>query len=262
MSLNPHVARLTVYPIKSLDGVAVSQATFLPSGSLEQDRRFAISDAAGNFVNGKRNTRVHRLRSHFDLTTGQVSLSAVDQASPARFDPIHQRQALEAWLGDYFEQPVRICQNQETGFPDDQVSPGPTVVSTASLAAVAGWFPDLSLEEVRRRFRSNIEIDGVPAFWEDCLFGVENQPVAFQIGPVRCWGINPCQRCVVVTRDSQTGQTSPQFQKTFRSQRQKWLPAWAELARFNHYFRLAVNTQVPRSEAGKTITLGDPVGLI
>ena len=58
-------------------------------------------------------------------------------------------------------------------------------------------------------------------------------------------GINPCQRCIVPTRDSRTGEPSPDFAQIFRARRAETLPPWANRARFNHFYRLAVNTRAP-----------------
>jgi uncharacterized protein YcbX len=48
----PHVANITVYPIKALDGVSLTEAVVLPSGGLQHDRQWAMFDAEGNFING------------------------------------------------------------------------------------------------------------------------------------------------------------------------------------------------------------------
>ena len=67
----PYVSKLLIYPIKSLDSVSVERVTILKSGALKYDRQFAIFDESDHFVNGKRNARVHALRSQFDLETGK-----------------------------------------------------------------------------------------------------------------------------------------------------------------------------------------------
>ncbi|MCY7391849.1 MAG: MOSC domain-containing protein, partial [Leptolyngbyaceae cyanobacterium CAN_BIN12] len=64
------------------------------------------------------------------------------------------------------------------------------------------------------------------------------------------------------TRDPITGQPYPDFQKIFVEQRQATFPTWAKTSRFNHYYRLAVNTRAPSSEAGKTLQVGDSIILI
>jgi hypothetical protein len=38
------------------------------------------------------------------------------------------------------------------------------------------------------------------------------------------------------------------------------LPDWAERTRFDHFYRLTVNTRAPR-QAGRTVRIGDPVVL-
>jgi uncharacterized protein len=259
--VKPFVAKLFIHPIKSLDRVNLGAATLLKSGALAHDREFALFDAAGQVVNGKRHAQIQRLRTKFHLETQNLSIWLQGNEQVRTFNIITEQIELLDWLSDYFGFAVTLKQDLEMGFPDDKLSPGPTIISTATLEAIASWYPDLDVEEVRSRFRSNIELGGVPAFWEDCLFGAGEQTLPFQLGKVRMTGVNPCQRCVVVTRDSKTGEPDHRFQKTFTSQRQATLPAWAEADRFNHYFRLAVNTRISMSESGKTITVGDPLVL-
>ena len=45
--MNGTIAHITLYPVKSLDGIDVPAAAFLESGPLEDDRRFAIFDRDG-----------------------------------------------------------------------------------------------------------------------------------------------------------------------------------------------------------------------
>ena len=71
--------------------------------------------------------------------------------------------------------------------------------------------------------------------------------------------MNPCQRCVVPPRDPETGEGWPDFAQTFRARREETLPDWADRTRFNHFYRLAVNTRAPQSEAGKRVRVGDEV---
>ena len=257
MDMTPTVSKLFIYPVKSLDRVEIEQASVLKSGALKRDREFAIFDESNHFVNGKRNAHVHALRSEFDLQANTISLHIQGTNQATTFHLEKEREAFEGWLSDYFGFPGELKQDLDMGFPDDTVSPGPTIVSTATLEAIASWYPGLDVDEVRLRFRNNIEISGVPAFWEDQLFAKSDEPVHFQIGNVQLMGINPCQRCVVITRDSQTGEAYPNFQKTFVAQRQATLPEWAERSRFNHFYRLAINTQLAPTEAGKTINIGD-----
>lgn len=258
----PHIAGISIFPIKSLDGVSVTEATVLESGALKHDREFAIVDQKGNFVNGKRNAKVHLLRSHFESDFKILTLQIQETEQKFVFHLDKERTALETWLGDYFGFPVKLEQNSITGFPDDTNASGPTIISTATLETVASWFPGVSVDDMRSRIRANLEIGGVPAFWEDQLFAQTGSSVRFQIGEVIFEGINPCQRCVVLTRDAITAQAYPNFQKIFVTQRKETLPDWVESSRFNHFFRLSVNTKVPAGEAGKVLRQGDKVKIL
>lgn len=68
---------------------------------------------------------------------------------------------------------------------------------------------------------------------------------------------NPCQRCIVPSRDPDTGEVIQGFQKTFAELRKSQLPEWADVRRFNHFYRFAVNTSIPPTEAGKRLRVGD-----
>jgi uncharacterized protein len=251
------VDRLEIFPIKSLDGCPVDQATITFGGALKFDRRWALVDAQSNFVNAKRYAQIHAIRSNFDLVTLQIDLSAsgMPDVCLAIDDP-----ALSNWFSKYFNQPIQIQENTIIGFPDDTASPGPTIISTASLQEIASWYPNLSVSEIRRRLRTNIEISGVSAFWEDRLF--TNNPQDFSIGNISIQGINPCQRCIVPTRNTTTGTIDSGFQKTFGTHRAATLPSEVDRSRFNHFYRVAVNTCLPASAIGQTIQIGDSIQLV
>ncbi|MGA3008256.1 MAG: MOSC N-terminal beta barrel domain-containing protein [Opitutaceae bacterium] len=250
--------RIFIFPIKSLDGVSVDTARLTLGGILEHDRVFAIVDEQGKYVNGKRTAQIQRLRCAYDKNLEEVALREDGQASQTTFS-LTERGPLARWLSDFFGFAVTVTHEPVGGFPDDRTAFGPTVVGEASLRTVADWYPGLSLESVRRRFRTNLEIDGSAAFAEDSLFGGPDERRPFSIGPVQFQGHNPCQRCVVPTRDPDTTAPIPNFQKTFMELRRQQLPPWADARRFNHYYRFAVNTSVDKSEAGKIIRVGDPV---
>jgi uncharacterized protein YcbX len=237
----------------------VEEATILSSGALQYDREFAFVDAQNRFVNGKRYPQIHLLRSEFSLAQRLVKIKFPGEKSAQAFHLDEERPALTAVISDFLGFPVQLQQNTTMGFPDDTDSPGATVISTATLTGVASWFSGINVAEMRRRMRANMEIDGVPGFWEDGLFAAGGETVAFQVGSVRFLGINPCQRCVVPTRDAYTGEAYPNFQKIFGQKRQTTMPTYVNTAQFNHFYRLSVNTRVPVTEAGKMITLGSSI---
>jgi uncharacterized protein len=245
----PRLDRIIIHPIKSLDGISVQSTQVMPGGSLAHDREYAIFDADGRVVNAKRSPQIQLLRSKFDLGTGRVTIAA-PEVSPATFD-LGDNQ-LEDWLTGYFGFAVHLEQNCHTGFPDDLESPGPTIISTATLESVRSWFAGSTVNEMRDRFRSNLEFSETPAFWEDQLYGTN-----FQIGDVEFAGVNPCLRCVVPTRHPVTANVTPNFAREFADRRQQDRPPWAEVSRFKSYYRLAANTRIRASGIGKVLRVGD-----
>jgi hypothetical protein len=257
--VQPYLAKISIFPVKSIDGVALSQVIILESGALQHDREYALFDQKGRFVNGKRNAKIHLLRSQFDADCQNISLQVQGTDNSVEFHLNKERSEIESWLSDYFSFPVKLNQNKLTGFPDDTDASGPTIISTATLTEVASWFPGVNVEEMRDRIRANLEIDGVPPFWEDRLFTQAGDSIQFQIGEVVFAGINPCARCIVPTKDSKTAAATENFQKIFVSKRKETLPDWTIPERFDHFYRLSVNTKVPASEEGKVLKVGDPI---
>jgi len=259
--MNPTVVvnSISVYPIKSLDGVVVSTARILAGGTLEHDREFAVFDDHGKWINGKRDSRIHRIRAEYDLSGLLVSLRDADESQSRTFHLVENQRELEAWFADFFGVHVHLRRDPQNGFPDDVDSTGPTIVGAGTLREVSSWFGIADPEETRRRFRANIELTTDVPFWEDRLFGDAETQVEFRIGDVTVLGVNPCQRCAVPSRNPSTGVVIPDFQRVFTARREETLPRWAPLSRFNHYYRLSVNTRIPPSEAGKVIRCGNEV---
>lgn len=249
--------RILIFPIKSLDAISVESARFTAGGILEKDRVYAIYDTEGKVVNGKRTPRIHELRSAFDPQIREVQLWTNGQ-SPQQF-LLDNLEPIDKWLSEFFGFAVALRYESEKGFPDDREAFGPTIVSDASLRAIQGWYQDVSVESLRRRFRANLELIGDQPFCEDILFGEPATLKPFDIGAVKFFGHNPCQRCVVPTRDPDTAKQVPEFQKKFMALRKETLPAWSNVKRFNHFYRFAINTSVPPSEVGKELRLGDTV---
>jgi hypothetical protein len=258
----PFLQNIVIYPIKSLNGVAVSKATILKSGALQHDRQYAIFDQQDRLVNGKGNPKIHLLKTSYDVSLKTVFLQVKGSEEIQGFAIDEERVGLEAWLSNYFGFAVKLRENPVVGFPDDTDSPGPTIIGVETVETVASWFSNISGDEMRSRLRTNLEIADSPPFWEDQLFAQSDEIVDFKIGDVLFCGINPCQRCVVPTRDSVTGDVYPQFQKIFATSRQQNLPAWAPVSRFNHFFRVSVNTRIPESEAGKILQVEDEVKIL
>jgi MOSC domain-containing protein len=264
------LANIRLHPIKGLDPVSVPEARIGPNGGLQLDRVWVLFSVDGKWINGKSNPEIHRLRAEYDPPLGSVLLSAsVAQNSdnaggilkPVRLAFPSDTERAAGWFSEYFGCTV-IVRHIPEGAPDDGLAAGPTIVSTASLRAVCDLFPGLELTEARERFRTTLEIDGVPAFWEDQLFGQdENYPVRFKIGEVDFEGSNPCARCPVPPRNPRSGEDLIGFQKKFSDMRRARLPHTSPRERFDHFYRLATNTRVASTEQGRILRVGDAVVL-
>lgn len=264
-SVNPRLSVILLHPIKSLDPVRIKEARIGPGGGLAFDRAWALYSADGQWVNGKRSPAIHLIRAAFAPDLSSVTLSVPGdrrKIGTKTFAFPADTVGAAKWFTAFFQQPITVRHAPE-GFPDDTVANGPTVVSTASLQTIAGLFPGMTLEDARRRFRTTLEIDGVPAFWEDQLFGQEERSaVRFRIGEVNFEGSNPCARCPVPPRNPFTGEVIPGFQKTFSDYRRSHIPSWTPEARFDHYYRLATNTRVASTETGKLLRVSDTLHLL
>ena len=276
MTLEPRTARLAnirLHPIKGLDPASVPEARIGSNGGLHLDRVWVLFTVDCKWINGKNNPEIHHVRAEYDpqvtgvnlrvaerIANGNgagrtAALKSIQLAFPSELD-----RAAE-WFSEYFGQTV-IVRHIPEGAPDDGLAPGPTIVSTASLQTVCDLFPGIELNEARERFRTTLEIDGVPAFWEDQLFGEnENYVVRFKVGDVAFEGSNPCARCPVPPRNPRTGEDLIGFQKKFSEMRRASLPATSPRERFDHFYRMATNTRVPSTEEGKFLRVGDALVL-
>jgi len=250
--------RLSVYPVKGLDGIDVDAAAVLDGGTLASDREFALFDSGGDVINGKRTARVHDLATDFD--TGSRTLRVETPAGESRsFDLATEREAAAEWFGAFFDEELTLRRDTDTGFVDRREM-GPSVVSTATLETVASWFDGMTVESARCRLRANVEVSGVPAFWEDRFVG-EGAP-SFEVGGVRFEGVTPCGRCVVPERDPDTGEPTPEFRERFIERRKATFPEWADEDAFDHAYTLMLIASVHEASRGGTLTVGDEVEVV
>lgn len=261
LPVRPNLARIQIYPIKSLDPRNVVEAQVVDGAGLRGDREFAFFEAGNRVVNAKRaRARLLSVRAIHGEEGEPVELRT-SQGS-GRFDLIHDRKPAEAFVGEWLERPVELRRDGVHGFPDDPEASGPTVVGTGSVELVAQWF-GWEADEVRRRFRTNLEIAGLRPFEEDLLFGPPGEPRRFRIGEVELLGINPCARCVVPSLDSRGGaSTDGQFARKFAALRERHASAGSSIHRYDHYYRFAVNTRLAPEQGGKALRVDDELELL
>lgn len=248
------VESLRVFPVKGLEGVDVTEAEVLEGGTLRRDREFAVFDAEGEVVNGKRTPRAHCPGMEFEEGEPVVSFPDGEEVNVA-----DDSERADRLFGDFFDVDATVRRDGSLGYVDRR-SMGPSVVSTATLREFASWFDDIGVEGARRRLRANVEVSGVPAFWEDCFVG-DGAP-SFEVGGVRFEGVTPCGRCVVPSRDPDTGEEVEEFRKTFIENRRDTFPDWADEDAFDHHYTLMLIARVPEEERGGKVSIGDEVRVL
>jgi len=101
-----------------------------------------------------------RIREGHQLVT--LSVPGDSRKIPTRtFAFPSETTAASNWFSGFFEQPITVRYSPE-GLPDDNIANGPTIVSSATLQAVCDLFDGMEVDETRQRFRTTLEIDGVP----------------------------------------------------------------------------------------------------
>jgi len=265
-----HVENLWVYPIKGLDRMAVDSISINSAGTFNHDREYALLDpeedtviedrfdSVGKTFNGKEIDHTHEIESRFDPQTDVLTLRNRETGAEHRFDLRQEPEAASEWFTDFVGEPVKLRHREPPSFID-RPKLGPSVISTGTLKEVASWFDEMTVEGARIRLRPNIEIGGVPAFWEDRFLG--DNPSGFEIAGTRFEGAEACARCVVPSRDPDTGEAIDDFEQLFAEIREKSLPDWAPKSEFEHFFTVMLITKVPESNYGETVSLTDSVSV-
>lgn len=263
----PHVARITLRPVRGLDGVAVDAARVLPSGALDHDRRWRFVDADGRCVDGRGGAPLHRVRATFDLAAREVGLALHAWAGPgpaAGSFPLRPGPDGPCpWMSEVLGREVFLEERPGGGFPDDADAPGPTVAATESLERVAEWFT-LPLDDVRRRLAIGLEIEGCDAFWEDTLVAPARPlpglvsvaglaadpwgsapppvPLVFLAGTARYVAVAVMPLGAEAARDRDSGLQRDGFREIFEAWRRRRMRRDVDPAAWDGLYRLGATT--------------------
>lgn len=264
----PQIENLWVYPVKGLDRMAVDESRINEAGTLTGDRKYALldpdedtvikdrTDSVGKTFNGKEIDTLHGLTSTFDPETDELTLQTDESDDSVTFDLETEFEVASEWFSDFVEREVALRQRGPPSFID-RPKLGPSVISTGTLKEIASWFDEMTVEGARKRFRPNIEVSGVQPFWEDRFLA--DDPSGFSISGTRLEGAEACARCVVPSRDPDTGDAIRKFRSRFSERREETLPEWADPDKFDHFFSVMTITEVPDESRGETIRVGDDV---
>lgn len=228
------VSALTIYPVKSLRGIALSEALITAEG-LAYDRRWMVTTASGEFLTQRKcpamATIVTALCSDMLMLTSTAgrTLRIPLAPPPGEAEPVvifgqtcegvDEGDEAAAWLtavlGEYNGEQLRLKRVPErnrrrvepevlgdtvayTGFADAY----PLLVgSTSSLDALNMRLTEGQAMAVPiERFRTNVLIEGAPAFAEHRHGRLRHAGDDYALRLCK-----PCKRCKITTVDQRTG---------------------------------------------------------
>ncbi|MDH5366614.1 MAG: MOSC N-terminal beta barrel domain-containing protein [Cyclobacteriaceae bacterium] len=228
------IETLYVYPIKSLQGIKVRQATVLEKG-FEHDRRWMLVDEYGVFITQRKHPVLSKINVALNINNIVVSCTDTDKISVPLELQSGELMKVTVWgstvnaikasdkINNWFSDAIGLkC--SLVFMPND----ASRLISNENKANVsfADGYPYLilgqsSMNDLNRRmkaplpiqrFRPNIVFsDGLP--YEEDLWG------KFTVGEINFLGINPCVRCVFTTIDQETGESGKEPLKTLSTYR-------------------------------------------
>ena len=217
------VTQLLVYPFKSGRGLSVNQTGFDAEGMLN-DRRLMAVDEKGVFMTGRRHPELLHIScnsagNNWELShPSQTEICKVSTSKDSlqgkiwrdTFDAIDGGDETANWISQILGIHCRVVlwrpsarhsgkYNLDTSFADAAPL---LIASEASMRKGCDW-ADLPYDI--RRFRPNIVINGVEAFEEE-------KWQSLRIGKTRFEMLDQCSRCILTTRDPDTGEAHPDKQ--------------------------------------------------
>jgi uncharacterized protein len=234
------LTQINIYPVKSLDGFSPDSAIVEKRG-LQHDRRWLITDPNGMFLTQRTNPKMAMLRATIEgdcLVIQEKDKPSNDFKIPINTEgPLSHvtvwddtmkaasvSKEINGFLSDFLEKDVLLVKMPDTTERrvEENYNRGNDIVSfadgypfliigEASMADLNGRLNDpLSI----RRFRTNFVFSGGTPFQED---NFQN----FKIGDVDFMGMKNCARCVLITRDPDTGVKGKEPLLTLQNYRQK-----------------------------------------
>ena len=231
------VAGLSIYPVKSCGGIALTDAELAPTG-LDLDRQWMVTDRHGDMLTQRELPRMALIScqlKHDNLVLRAPGMLALHVRVDTVEEPCRVRVwddevraftmgALAAqWFSDFLGQPLQLVRfdpderrlsnprwtggiDAENGFADGYPI---LVANNASLADLNSRLQQRGAAPVQmRRFRPNLVLDGLQPWDEDHL---ELLTIAGDGGDIVLRLVKPCVRCSIpnVDPDSATTGSEP-----------------------------------------------------
>jgi uncharacterized protein YcbX len=240
----PRIAALYRYPIKGFTAENCNSLTVLDEGRIAGDRTLAFRFANSGLPESAWSKKygfavlvnapgVARLTAHVDHERGRVRVTldresliddSLDEGGRKRIAAAIERFVLslpENPLAGHPERlPLELIGDGITPRYQDSERGEITLHSRESLAAVANALNDPQLSEIR--FRSNIAIDGIPAWEEQGWVGRR-----LRIGTIEFDVVRPKVRCLATHANPRTGERDLPVMQTLVSAFRQQQPTFA-----------------------------------
>ncbi|MEP5612163.1 MAG: MOSC N-terminal beta barrel domain-containing protein [Cyclobacteriaceae bacterium] len=233
------VSGIYIYPIKSLQGIEVSEGEVLERG-FKHDRRWMIVDAENQHVTQRTHPQLSKIKIKFEGTKIIASnLEQVDLEIPLSLqsgtnitvtvwndevEALVATEKINSWISTAAGMQCKLVFMPE----DASRLINPERARNAENVSFADGYPYLiiseaSLEDLNsrmdvnlpmHRFRPNIVVSGTAAYAEDTWRDL-------QIGEISFYGTHTCKRCVFTTIDQETSKKSAEPLKTLATYRRE-----------------------------------------
>ncbi|MCC6410499.1 MAG: MOSC domain-containing protein, partial [Saprospiraceae bacterium] len=234
---------LHIYPVKSLGGIALEEATVEIRG-LKYDRRWMLVDEEGMFVSQREVAAMSGLGTAFvdghlhifvkkqpgeslclplEVQAGDMVKTRV-QVWSSRCGAMQYPPEVNRWFSDILNRPLRLVYMPDTTRRrvDGRYAPAGQIVSYADgfpylligEASLVDLQQRLGNELPMNRFRPNLVVRNSEPFEEDHWSD-------FRIGEVLFRGVKPCARCIVPNTNQETGIRGAEPLKTLAGYRKK-----------------------------------------
>lgn len=233
------LSQIFIYPIKSLGGIALTEAQVEERG-LQYDRRWMLTDLGGQMLSqrdipqmalldvevGTQSLQVsHRWKSivplDIPLTPPQSSLKPVTVWDDT-LEAVPVGPEADEWFSAVLGTPSRLMYlpNNSVRRVDEKYVPEPLNVSFADgyplliigQASLDGLNARLTETLPMNRFRPNLVFTGGAPHEEDTWRD-------FRVGTILFRGVKPCGRCIITTIDQQTTEKGAEPLKTLATYR-------------------------------------------
>jgi uncharacterized protein len=188
------VAEIWRYPVKSMAGERLESCAIAETG-LEGDRRWALVDGQPNRAGKPLTAReAEQLLTYRPRLTENGVQVVTPRGETRRLDD-----QLVADLAAETSRPLTLREGAGLNYDDSPVL-------VVNLATVAAFESSASVEVDRRRFRANLYLEGLEPEEELRWLGRR-----IRAGDAELEVVSRCERCVVITRDPDTTQASPEL---------------------------------------------------